>query len=899
MISSPGDRRHTPHSVRFAGSLVLVAVAYYLAARAGLQLQFQSSQATPVWPPSGVALASFLRLGTRAAGPVFVGAFLANMADFFVKAGAGSLVDADDLVRHFSAHPLEIAVSGAIGVGNMLEAAVAHLMIRRLVPGGDFGGSVRGVLLFVLSALVGCLVSSTIGVSTLFAGSYLPAPVVRTVWLTWWLGDVTGMLILAPAIVIWAGGIQRPAAWRPALEILPALLVASLAAMVFDAWLGATASKALAYAFIPLLLWIEVRFGNGAGSLGVAIISVIAVTATVYGRGPFADEPQNDALLDLQSFVAVVAVTTALLSAALRERTRAVAALREAHRTLEQRVEQRTDQLARANEELLAATEQSRQIQAALARSKEDYKGLYVRTPALMHSIDTDGRLLSVSDHWLSTLGYSREEVIGRRSTEFLTEESRRYAREVVLPEFFRTGVCMDIPYQLIRKDGSLIDVLLSGVGERDQSGRIVRSLAVMVDVTERNRAEAALRASEARLLEEKSRAEDASRAKSEFLANMSHEIRTPLNGVIGLADLLLGSELTETQRRHANLLKDSGKSLLAILNDILDLSKIESGKVELASVSMSLGGVAEAAMAIVRPQGEAKGLTLELELADDLPPWTLGDPIRLRQVLLNLLSNAVKFTERGLVRLSVAMRPAEASLAVHFTVTDTGIGVPTDRRHLLFENFSQVDRSIHRRFGGTGLGLAISKRLVEGMGGEIGFTSNDEGHGSVFWFMLPVRAAASPTPSILSPSAGAAARPLRILVAEDIPINQLVVEATLTAAGHEVALAANGTEAVRTLAAGAFDLVLMDVEMPEMDGMAATRAIRALDGACARVPIIALTANAMDEQIRLCRASGMDDHLAKPIDREQLLAMVDKWVPPDSRQETHSTARAGGSAAD
>ena len=863
--------------------LIAVAVLYYAAARGGLQLQFQSSQATPIWPPSGVALASFMLFGLRASAPVFAAASLANLADFFVKAHAGSLLSISDLGGHFSAHPSEIIASAAIGIGNTLESVLAYFIIRRFVPGGCFDSRARDVLIFVLAVPIGGLASSSIGVASLVAGSFLPTDLMSTVWFTWWLGDVAGMLIITPFVVGWAVRRSRRTPTGIAKAGAMLMLLAVATDVIFGDRLGLRHLHALAYAPIPLLLWIEFTFGNATGSLGVLIVSAIAVVGTVGGHGPFHADDQNDALLDLQGFVAVIAVTASLFGAALRERAQALAALQSVHETLEHRVRERTAQLEIANKDLLAATARAVVTQEALERSKDNYRSLYNSTPALMHSIDGEGRLLSVSDYWLASLGYEAHEVIGRKSAEFLSPESRRYAREIVLPKFYETGECTDVPYQFVKKDGELMDVLLSAISEREADGKLIRSLAVMIDITERKRAEAALRATEIRLVHEKQRAEKASEAKSEFLAHMSHEIRTPMNGVIGLADLLLNSELSEEQRRYALLLKKSGKSLLAILNDILDLSKIETGKLELELAPTCLTDVVSSAIAMVRPQAAAKKLEMALDLADDLPAWIIGDEVRLCQILLNLLSNAVKFTDHGSVKLTIRRRRDGRSDHLTFAVTDTGIGISADRHHLLFRPFSQVDRSTHRRYGGSGLGLAISKRLVEAMSGEISVDS-DTAKGSTFAFTLPMEEVIPPVATVARGKYGKSAAPSLILVAEDIPLNQMIVEAILIGAGHEVVLVRNGLEALEAMKSRPFDMVLMDIEMPEMDGLAATRAIRASGSNYAPVPIIALTANAMDEQIQSCREAGMNDHVAKPIDQEQLLAAVARWAEHGSR---------------
>jgi PAS domain S-box-containing protein len=874
--TAAAGRHHLDRAWRLA-ALPLIAALYYASARAGLQLQFQDSQATPIWPPSGVAFAALMLLGYRSSLAVFAGAFLANLVDFQVKAAPGAAPGLLDLLPYCATHPLELGVSALIGAGNALEAVAACAIVRRVLPNGAIRQGVRGVLVVVAAAPIGCLVSASIGVGSLAVAGFLPRVIVPTVWFTWWLGDVAGMLILTPFILALSNLARRRRTQAPLRAAGALLLLGGLAQLTFNDAFGLPHAKALAYVLIPLLLWIEFAFGSAAGSFGVVLASVVAVIGTINGRGPFGGEAQNDALLDLQGFVAVIAVTAALLGASLRERSQALDAVRRASEGLELRVRERTAALVAANRELAEATAQAQASEAALRASREQYRSLYQNTPAMLHSIDRDGRLVSVSDHWLAAMGYARDEVIGHKSLEFLSDASRRYAEETALPAFFRDGSCTDVPYEMVRKDGRIINGVLSATSERDADGQLVRSLAVVIDVTEHTRAEAALRASEARLVVEKERAEEASRAKSDFLAAMSHEIRTPMNGIIGFATLLLDSDLTPEQRRHVQLLQDSGKSLLAIINDILDHAKIEAGKLELETIPFCPAALVEGALALVRTEAARKRLGLDVTIARDVADRVLGDPARLRQILLNLLTNAIKFTDSGGVQVAVSVA-ADDPARLRFEVADTGIGIPPERQHLLFRDFSQIDRSTTRRYGGSGLGLAIAKRLAEAMGGAIGVDSAP-GRGSVFWFTahLPaIEAAAAPALPLAAPMAA----PRRVLVAEDIAVNQLVIGGMLEMDGHDVTIVADGAAALAAVRDGRFDLVLMDMQMPIMDGIAATRAIRALPGPQGRIPIIALTANAMAEDIARGQAVGIDAHLTKPIELEALRRMIEQWAP-------------------
>ncbi|AUB81205.1 PAS domain S-box protein [Candidatus Thiodictyon syntrophicum] len=547
---------------------------------------------------------------------------------------------------------------------------------------------------------------------------------------------------------------------------------------------------------------------------------------------------------------------------------------------------------------LIQDVTERRRAAEALRESEEKFRLAFDNANTGMCLVDLGGRLFQVNDKMTAIFGYAKAELEGMTVNDLAYPDDLGLSPQFIDHAVHGTGDSASFEKRYRHRQGRLIIGEVASSLVRDAQGQPRYFISQVQDITDRKHAER-------ELAQARDAAETANRAKGEFLAHMSHEIRTPMNVVLGLAQVLNREPLTPTQRDMVGRIQTAGQSLLVIINDILDLSKIEAEQLRLEPRPFVLGALLERIDTMMAPGARAKGLVLRVAAAPAVPGALLGDALRLEQVLLNLIGNAVKFTERGQVTLAVRLlRTEPAAVRLRFRVQDTGIGIAAEALERLFTPFTQAEEGITRRFGGTGLGLAISKRLVALMGGEIGVASR-VGEGSTFLFELSL-ARASAADGVLAPVAplgGAVLRPTaprlagaHFLLVDDSAMNRDLVERALALEGATATLAADGQQALQVLSSrpGVFDAVLMDVRMPVMDGLTATRLIRAELG-LTDLPVIALTAGVLAEEREAARAAGVNAFLPKPLDLEQLTAVLLNWVKPRSAAPDADTAAAPG----
>jgi len=820
-------------------TVLLVSGLFWLAAKLGFVFS-DHGYLTPVWPPAAVALAAAVRFGPLS----LVGAALYIAYDFVS-------VDFSRPIRYAWA---------MIEPAGLLTAGFICAKVARVVGFDGRLATVRSVLLMVVLALLYAAVNGAL-ITSIYCGWVGTKRCANYGWPSFWAqaatGDVFGCLICMAAVSSW---FERLAPWllaplktlsRPMLR--PPRWTRAQLGFVLVSALGALAAwwvtrrvpvpvHVVGYLALPLLVWAALKFPAHFVHTVILATGLVTISLQLTADSQAVTDPVTH-IASLFLFLLSASALTLLISVVVQQQNALATAL--AFRMQQERVEL--------------------MLQAA--------------TDAVI-SFDEQGRLTYWNPAAERIFGVASDQALGRPVHELLPIARLAEAGEGGISalceagdELF-SGQVMEL--QAIDAVGQPVPVEVALTPYRN--GREWNATAFVRDARAHKRQEEALR-------QAKEKAEEATRVKSLFLATMSHELRTPLSGVIGMLQLSLRNEMPPQPQAQVKLALSNAESLLAIINDILDYSKIEAGKMSFEQVDFDVLEMVQALNALLDLRAQEKGLSLLCKVDPGVPRWLRSDPVRLRQILFNLIGNALKFTERGFVEVRLACHPADdgsGSLRLQVDVQDTGIGIPKEAQQRLFRSFEQADVRTTRKYGGTGLGLTISKSLVDGLGGEINLRSR-VGEGTCFSFWLPVQPG-EPVRVAEAADAGPFDCRLKILCAEDGHTNQMIVRAFVEEMGHEVVFVENGHQAVQGCAAERFDLVLMDGRMPVMDGLEAARAIRrgGLDDAWVLDPqiwIIALTANATAQDREQCLAAGMDDFLAKPVDERQLAEALHRAV--------------------
>jgi len=765
-------------------------------------------------------------------------------------------------------------------VSTSVAILVACVLCRLLGPAPDLSRT-RNFLCFIS---VGACLAAAVAVLLGVTGLGPPRrPQELPMFLIWYLTHAPGLLTTAPAVLCLLRGDLKAAfsrSWAQPLALLAAY--ALLLVAVF-----AQNRLPLMFLIPPAFLVIAMRLGFGGVCVAIAMLAPLSLVFTSIGEGPFGlrgDMPMPERLALLQLFVFATFIYAHLITTLVAERRRHEAAL------AAERVE-------------LAASEQR------LRASEESFRVLASSTSDVILRLTLDFHVSYASAACLRVFGYAPEEIVGSPILASIHPDDVEDVR-TRLGRLAAGEADSDLlAYRVHNRWRNPMWVEANLGLLRDESGAPVCIISSVRDITDRQLQAEALRAANAdldRLAQHLSRARDhaerANRAKSRFLAGMSHELRTPLNGILGYAQLLrIEGGLHGEQASRVDGMLTAGQHLLDMINIVLDISQIEAERVELHPADVETAQLARACLDLVRPAAQAKGLALETAFDPDAPGEIRADPTRLRQVMLNMLGNAVKFTARGSVVLR--LRRTDAGSGVRVEVADTGPGIRPDQRAQLFQDFERLGADAQGAVEGAGLGLALSARLARLLGGSLGHEDNPGG-GSIFWLELPAGAEA-PTGEPAPQAAAAVTEPagampqapdgsLRVLVVDDVAMNREIASAFLEAAGHQAVCVEDGPAAVHAATASIYDVVLMDVCMPDMDGCEATRRIRALSMPHGSVPIVALTAQVFSEHLEECHAAGMDVHLAKPFTQEALLAALARAVHGAAARVTaHETAPA------
>jgi PAS domain S-box-containing protein len=862
------DERPTLRRARRVALGLGICVAYVAAARAG-SLLGSTAAVFPAGAPAAIALGAILWLGIGAWPGIFLGSWCAAAAASLMAPGP---------------FPAAEALTAATGVacGATLQSLVGAGLIERFVGLGNPLARPRGWLGFLASAILPCGIACTTGVGLAALGRLIPMRAAFPLWFTWWLADATAVLLVAPFYLALRSAAEERRRLERRLE---------------DA--DARSPE----------MWAIVEPASGAILRGhPALAAAVGLpNETLRGR-PIEELCHPDSIPRIREILAAFAASGEAREGELQLASKDGTAI-DVILAIAPAGEPGAGGAARL---VFRDITERKRAEGAL-RASEERSNLAIATAA-MGTWDWDFITKKViwSDHYFELLGYPPapggeasmlmwQSRIHPEDLERVTSELESVRRERRL---YRSS------HRIVRADtGETVWLQASGRFLYDDGGRAVRMIGVAFDDSERKRAEEELRAA-------KAAADSANRAKGDFLAKVGHEIRTPISGILGMTDLALTERPGSRQRQFLLMARNSAEGLLTVINDLLDISKMETGKLDLREQLFDLRAHLQDTLGPIALRAASKGLEFRHEIDDEVPATIVGDPGRLAQVVANLVDNALKFTERGEIAIHVEVDDRTADdVCLHVSVRDTGIGIPNEKQSTIFEAFVQADGSTSRDYGGVGLGLSIANQIVQLMHGNL-WVESEVGAGSTFHFTARFGAPAEEPTNGAEPAAGAEERPrkvgngrgekrLRVLLAEDNTINQTLVAHLLEREGHRVTVVGNGREVLDALERDAFDLILMDVQMPELDGFQATAAIRARErGGETHIPIIAMTAFAMRGDRERCLQAGMNGYISKPFQiRELWKALLDvqtrkrapqpkKSAPPEALDRAELLAR-------
>ena len=724
-------------------------------------------------------------------------------------------------------HGRGLALSAVYFAANAAEVGVAAWAVRGVIGRSVRMGRLRDMVAFgLLAGFLAPMIGATLGwLAAVHLGGAEPT---ATLWRLWYAGDVLGILVVVPAVMAWFDrppgviGVARPWEWA-LLTGLVMLASAEAAAGVLTAAFG---GNPFAYLSLPILMWAVWRLGPAGVAAFAIVLSTMMLRNHLVGRGVVFGSALNiaQAIPRLQVFIALLVLTGLIAAALVAER---------------------------------------HQVDGALAESEARFRQLAETTGVVPWEVDLESfRFVWVGPQATALLGYPIATWLEPEFWPAHIHPDERDATIALCHAQMAVRDCYELEYRMRAADGRFVWIRDFVSVTRGPQGP-TRLHGFLVDITVEREAAAGLRA--------------ANDAKSQFVANISHELRTPMSAIIGMTELLLADPVTPAQRDSLQTVRSSAVALVTLVNDLLDLQRIELGKLTLEQVPFDPRACVQDVCKLLVPLAREKGIGFGVEVAADVPGAVLGDPNRLRQLVLNLAGNAIKFTAVGRVAVHARVEPSETQdLRFCIDVADTGIGIPADQQERMFEAFAQVGGTITHRQGGSGLGLTIARQLADLMGGRL-WADSTEGVGSVFH--LTVRLGCAPAQILVAPvlmPVPAASAPLRVLIADDSEVNRLVTARHLERHGHQVTTVCDGSEALDAAMRQRFDVILMDCQMPKMDGFDATIAIRAHEQSTGiHAPIVALTAFASAENRARCLAAGMNAHLAKPFAIAELLQTV------------------------